>query len=115
MARLTLSPDCRQGKHGSCTGDGGWDDDRDCLVECQCPCHHGTGLRILSDDDVALVTYGEASAQLGVPEATVRDWRRRELIFPAEFMAGSRPLFSLAEVWNVERVTRNGQGARRRA
>lgn len=32
------SPDCRQGKHGSCTGDA-WDDTADHLVPCPCTCH----------------------------------------------------------------------------
>lgn len=32
------SPDCRSGKHGSCTGDA-WDLERDQLTACPCGCH----------------------------------------------------------------------------
>jgi hypothetical protein len=72
------------------------------------------GLRVLTDEDVALVTYDEAAEFCGVDPSRVRDWRRRELIFPADF-DGVRPLFSLAEVWAAEAATRTGQGARRRS
>ena len=32
------SPDCRDGKHSACTGDG-WCTVRDTLVPCSCSCH----------------------------------------------------------------------------
>lgn len=39
MSRLK-SPDCRDGKHGSCIGVG-WDSSADVATECPCPCHLG--------------------------------------------------------------------------
>lgn len=33
-----MNPDCRNGKHGSCSG-GGWDDEADAPMLCPCPCH----------------------------------------------------------------------------
>ena len=32
------SPDCRDGKHRACTGEG-WDADADTVVGCSCECH----------------------------------------------------------------------------
>lgn len=33
-----MNPDCRDGKHDSCSGDG-WDEDADRPDVCPCPCH----------------------------------------------------------------------------
>ncbi|WP_343317752.1 hypothetical protein AAFM46_10910 [Arthrobacter sp. TMP15] len=33
-----MNPDCRDGKHRSCAGDG-WDEAHDHVTECQCSCH----------------------------------------------------------------------------
>lgn len=38
MAKIQLNPDCRDGKHQSCSGDG-WDLDEDLPANCPCPCH----------------------------------------------------------------------------
>lgn len=34
----SIDPDCRSGKHATCTGTG-WDEDADALTHCECPCH----------------------------------------------------------------------------
>jgi hypothetical protein len=33
-----VNPDCRDGKHDSCSGDG-WDEYADESTACPCPCH----------------------------------------------------------------------------
>jgi hypothetical protein len=33
-----MNPDCRDGKHAACQGDG-WDHDADEPTDCPCPCH----------------------------------------------------------------------------
>ena len=33
-----MNPDCKAGKHVACSGTA-WDDDRDELTSCACPCH----------------------------------------------------------------------------
>jgi hypothetical protein len=33
-----MNPDCRDGKHASCSG-GGWDYENDALMLCPCKCH----------------------------------------------------------------------------
>lgn len=33
-----MNPDCRDGKHTSCSGDG-WDMEQDVPVQCPCDCH----------------------------------------------------------------------------
>lgn len=35
-----MNPDCRDGKHAACNGDG-WDYDADEPVRCRCACHAG--------------------------------------------------------------------------
>lgn len=32
-----MNPDCRDGKHDACNGDG-WDGEN--VISCVCPCHH---------------------------------------------------------------------------
>lgn len=32
-----MNPDCRDGKHDACNGDG-WDGEQ--IIPCVCPCHH---------------------------------------------------------------------------
>jgi hypothetical protein len=34
-----MNPDCRDGKHASCSGDG-WDLELDNVIECPCDCHN---------------------------------------------------------------------------
>ncbi len=34
----TMNPDCRDGKHAACSGDG-WDTATDCYTPCPCACH----------------------------------------------------------------------------
>lgn len=41
LAGSAVSPDCRVGKCTACSGDGGWDDERDTLVPCAHECHGG--------------------------------------------------------------------------
>lgn len=36
-----MNPDCRDGKHASCAGDG-WDLDLDQPADCPCECHKVT-------------------------------------------------------------------------
>lgn len=38
----TLNPDCEQGKHTACSGDG-WDRKADERAPCDCLCHHPGG------------------------------------------------------------------------
>ena len=40
MTSPTQSPDCRDGKHRSCSGDG-WDETADQPTNCPCNCHKG--------------------------------------------------------------------------
>ena len=36
-----MNPDCLNGKHRACAGDG-WDDETDSPTACPCPCHTTT-------------------------------------------------------------------------
>ncbi|AYN58136.1 hypothetical protein PBI_JUDY_66 [Arthrobacter phage Judy] len=38
--RKAMNPDCRDGKHLSCAGDG-WDTETDEPIDCPCHCHEG--------------------------------------------------------------------------
>lgn len=62
------------------------------------------------DDDIALVTVAEAAELVGVSESAVRDWRKRELIFPADWM-GRNALYSAREIIETEYDVRmSGRG-----
>jgi hypothetical protein len=73
----------------------------------------GEPLGVLDEDHVALVTSGEGAERLGVRPDRIRDWKRRQLVQVWDWTSDGRPLFSLAELWDVEHATRTGQGARR--
>ena len=38
MSDIQMNPDCKDGKHQSCSGTG-WDLDLDVGTQCPCPCH----------------------------------------------------------------------------
>lgn len=50
-----MNPDCRDGKHDACNGDG-WDGEN--VIPCVCPCHHDEGADLQSDASAA--ARGEA-------------------------------------------------------
>lgn len=39
MIPTAKSPDCRDGNDRKCDGKA-WDDNRDCISVCECPCHY---------------------------------------------------------------------------
>ena len=61
-----------------------------------------------------LVTAAEAALAAGVSAATVRDWKRRDLLEPAGRDRRHRPLYRITDVWDVERRTRRATRGRPR-
>lgn len=58
-----LNPDCRDGKHQACYGDG-WDLERDEPANCPCDCHKGKCQTCNGHGECAwLTTYGYDSEQ----------------------------------------------------
>lgn len=69
---------------------------------------------VLYDDD-EFVTAVEAADRMGIPVRLIYDWKYRELLTVQGFVNRRQPLFLMRELWEVEFVTRTGQGARRRS
>ncbi|GAB3889052.1 MerR family transcriptional regulator [Terrabacter terrigena] len=61
---------------------------------------------------VALVTVDEAAARLGVPAATIRQWKRRYKVRSTK--VDGRLLLALADLWDVEHNTRKNPRGRAR-
>lgn len=55
---------------------------------------------------VEYVTITQAAAELDVDQALIRDWQRRGLVAPVAKVRG-RNVYALADLWDVERNTRN--------